>query len=129
MPFIFRANLCVGVCKCITYIITKALKVVYDLMQEEGLSLGTSSGINVAGAIRLAKELGPGHNIVTVLCDLATRYTGKMFNLPFLTEKGLPQPNWLDQGLSKDVAAAVERTTIPDEIAAAEQAENAAKTT
>lgn len=107
----------------------KALKIVYDLMQEEGLSLGTSSGINVAGAIRLARELGPGHNIVTVLCDLSSRYTGKMFNLPFLAEKGLPQPKWLDQGLSEDVAAAVERTTIPDEIAAAEQAENAAKAT
>lgn len=109
-----------------TWTISKALKIVYGLMQEEGLSLGTSSGINVAGAIRLSKELGPGHNIVTVLCDLATRYTGKLFNLPFLAEKGLSQPKWLDQGLTQNVAAAVERTTIPDDIAAAEQAENTA---
>jgi len=96
-------------------------------MQEEGLCLGTSSGINVAGAIRLAKELGPGHNIVTVLCDLGTRYTGKMFNLPFLQEKGLPRPEWLGAGLSPDVIAAMDRTKVPDEVAAEEQAAATAK--
>lgn len=100
---------------------------VYDLMQEEGLCLGTSSGINIAGAIRLAKELGPGHNLVTVLCDLGTRYKGKLFNPPFLAEKGLPQPHWLTTGLSETVLAAVERTKIPDDVAAAEQEETAAK--
>lgn len=103
------------------------MKIVYDLMQEEGMCLGTSSGINIAGAIRLAKKLGPGHNLVTVLCDLGTRYTGKLFNAPYLAEKGLPQPEWLAAELSGDVAAAIQRTTIPDEQAAAEQAENAAK--
>lgn len=97
------------------------------MIQEEGLCLGTSSGINIAGAMRLAKVLGPGHTIVTVLCDLGTRYTGKLFNAPFLAEKGLPQPGWLTTGLSEEVVAAVDRTTIPDDIAAAEQAENAAK--
>lgn len=105
----------------------KALKIVYDLMQEEGLCLGTSSGINIAGAMRLAKELGPGHNLVTVLCDLGTRYTGKLFNAPYLAEKGLPQPEWLASDISEAVAEAVRNTTIPDEQAAAEQAENAAK--
>lgn len=96
-------------------------------MQEEGLCLGTSSGINVAGAMRLAKELGPGHNLVTVLCDLGTRYTGKMFNVPFLEEKQLPKPEWLVSDLSDEVKAAMERTTIPAEQALAEQEANAAK--
>jgi cysteine synthase A len=61
----------------------------------EGLSLGTSSGVNVAGAIRMAKDLGPGHTIVTVLCDGAHRYASKIFNIEFLKEKGLPLPAWL----------------------------------
>jgi cysteine synthase A len=74
----------------------EALPVMYNLMREEGLSLGTSSGINVAGAIRLAKELGPGHTIVTILCDGAHRYASKIFNVAFLKEKGLPFPEWLD---------------------------------
>ena len=73
----------------------EALPVNFELMKEEGLSLGTSSGINVAGAIRLAKDLGPGHVIVTVLCDGAERYRSKMFNVAFLKEKGLPYPEWL----------------------------------
>jgi len=68
----------------------------YKLIRKEGLSLGTSSGINVAGAIRLAKELGPGHTIVTILCDGAHRYASKIFNVAFLKEKGLPYPEWLD---------------------------------
>lgn len=103
------------------------MDIVYKVMKEEGFCLGTSSGINIAGAMRLAKELGPGHNIVTVLCDLGTRYTGKMFNIPFLEEKGLPKPEWLALDLSEDLTAAMGRTKIPDDIAAEEQAENAAK--
>lgn len=74
----------------------EALPVMYGLLREEGLSLGTSSGVNVAGAIRLAKELGPGHTIVTILCDGAHRYASKIFNVAFLKEKGLPYPEWLE---------------------------------
>lgn len=74
----------------------EALRVAFDLLQNEGLCMGTSSGINVAGAIRLAKEMGPGHNIVTILCDYGTRYQGKMFNVEFLRSKSLPTPDWLD---------------------------------
>jgi cysteine synthase A len=73
----------------------EALPVMFGLLKEEGLSLGTSSGVNVAGAIRLAKELGPGHTIVTILCDGAHRYASKIFNVDFLKEKGLPYPEWL----------------------------------
>ncbi len=64
-------------------------------MQQEGLVLGGSSGINVAGAIRMAREMGPGHVIVTVLCDGGARYQSKLFNPEFLREKGLPVPRWL----------------------------------
>ena len=74
----------------------EALPVMYRLLREEGLSLGTSSGVNVAGAIRLAQGMGPGHTIVTILCDGAHRYASKIFNVPFLKEKGLPFPEWLD---------------------------------
>jgi len=74
----------------------ESLQICFDLIIEEGLVLGTSSGVNVAGAIRLAKELGPGHTIVTILCDGAQRYQSKMFNVPFLKEKGLPTPAWFD---------------------------------
>jgi cysteine synthase A len=73
----------------------EALPIVFDLLKEEGLCLGGSSGINVAGAIRMAKDMGPGHTIVTVLCDSGTRYMSKMFNPAFLKEKGLPTPDWL----------------------------------
>ena len=73
----------------------EALPIVFDLLREEGLCLGGSSGINVAGAIRLAKELGHGHTIVTVLCDFGTRYQSKLFNPAFLLSKGLPTPGWL----------------------------------
>jgi cysteine synthase len=76
----------------------EALPILFDLLSEEGLCLGGSSGINVAGAIRLARELGPGHTIVTVLCDYGTRYQSRLFNPKFLREKGLPVPQWLDQG-------------------------------
>ncbi|MCV6824568.1 MULTISPECIES: cysteine synthase A [Halocynthiibacter] len=76
---------------------SEALPYVFDLLEEEGICLGGSSGINVAGAVRLAKELGPGHTIVTILCDYGTRYQSKLFNPAFLKDKGLPVPNWLDQ--------------------------------
>ncbi len=71
------------------------LPVAFDLLSKEGLCLGGSSGINVAGALRMAKDLGPGHTIVTLLCDSGTRYTSKMFNPVFLREKNLPVPDWL----------------------------------
>jgi cysteine synthase A len=74
---------------------TEALGIIFALMREEGLSLGGSSGINVAGAIRLARELGPGHTIVTILCDGAARYASKLFNPAFLRERSLPIPAWL----------------------------------
>ena len=73
----------------------EALPVIFDLLGEEGLCLGGSSGINVAGAIRLARDLGPGHTIVTILCDGGQRYQSKLFNPEFLEEKGLPAPGWL----------------------------------
>jgi len=73
----------------------EALPILYDLIQNEGLSLGTSCGINIAGAIRLGKELGPGKTIVTILCDKSDKYSSKMFNKDFLKEKKLPYPNWL----------------------------------
>ena len=74
----------------------EALPIIFDLLQKEGLCLGTSSGINVAGAIQMAKELGPGHNIVTILCDYGTRYQSRLFNVEFLKSKGLPFPCWLE---------------------------------
>jgi len=75
----------------------EALRIVFDLVEHEGLIVGGSSGINVAGAIRLARELGPGHTIVTVLCDYGTRYQSKLFNPAFLREQGLPVPGWLER--------------------------------
>lgn len=75
----------------------EALPVVFDLLEHEGLCMGGSTGINVAGAIRLAKELGPGHTIVTVLCDYGTRYQSKLFNPAFLREKKLPVPAWIER--------------------------------
>jgi len=74
----------------------EALPVIFDLLKHEGLCLGGSSGINVAGAIHLAKKMGPGHTIVTVLCDFGTRYQSKLFNPAFLKSKGLPVPDWLE---------------------------------
>jgi len=73
----------------------EALPILFDLIKNEGLSLGTSCGINIAGAIRLGKELGPGKTIVTILCDKSDRYNSKLFNKSFLQEKGLPVPNWI----------------------------------
>ncbi len=73
------------------------LEAVFAMVEHEGLVLGTSSGINVAGAVRLAKQMGPGHTIVTVLCDYGTRYQSKIFNPTFLRQKNLPVPSWLDK--------------------------------
>ena len=75
----------------------EALPVIFDLAMEEGLCMGGSSGINIAGAIRMAKEMGPGHTIVTILCDYGSRYQSKIYNPAFLREKGLPVPDWLDR--------------------------------
>ncbi|MEO0378827.1 MAG: cysteine synthase A [Pseudomonadota bacterium] len=75
----------------------EALPIVFDLLQNEGLVMGASTGVNVAGAMRLARDLGPGHTIVTILCDYGTRYQSKLFNPDFLKEKGLPVPDWLDR--------------------------------
>ncbi|WP_370303494.1 cysteine synthase A [Pseudooceanicola sp.] len=73
----------------------EALPYVFDLLSDEGLCVGGSTGINVAGAVRLARELGPGHTIVTILCDYGTRYQSKLFNPEFLKEKGLTVPGWM----------------------------------
>ncbi len=74
----------------------EALPFAFDLLAEEGLCVGGSAAVNIAGAVRMAKDMGPGHTIVTVLCDYGTRYQSKMFNPVFLREKGLPVPAWLD---------------------------------
>ncbi len=76
---------------------SEGVPIVFDLLEHEGLCLGGSSGINVAGAIRLARELGPGHTIVTILCDLGSRYQSKLFNPDFLRSKQLPVPGWLER--------------------------------
>ena len=76
----------------------EALPLIFDLLKHEGLCLGGSTGINVAGAIRLAKSMGPGHTIVTILADYGTRYQSKLFNPAFLKSKNLPVPDWLDRG-------------------------------
>ena len=75
----------------------EALPIVFDLLSDEGLCMGASTGVNIAGAIRLAKDMGPGHTIVTILCDYGTRYQSKLWNPEFLKEKGLPYPEWLAQ--------------------------------
>jgi cysteine synthase A len=75
----------------------EALPVVFDLLAEEGLCVGGSSGINIAGAMHMAREMGPGHTIVTILCDYGTRYQSKLFNPDFLKPRGLPVPEWLDR--------------------------------
>lgn len=75
---------------------TEALPIIFDLLKDEGLLLGGSSAINVAGAIRLARDLGPGKTIVTILCDSGQRYQSKIWNPAFLKEKGLPVPSWLE---------------------------------
>ena len=74
----------------------EALPIIFDLLRDEGLCMGGSTGINIAGAIRMAREMGPGKTIVTVLCDYGSRYQSKVFNPTFLREKGLPVPEWLE---------------------------------
>jgi cysteine synthase A len=77
---------------------SESVPVVFDLLEHEGLLMGTSTGVNVAGAIRLAREMGPGHTIVTVLCDGGQRYASRLFNPEFLRSKNLPVPKWLEGG-------------------------------
>ncbi|MFN9926316.1 MAG: pyridoxal-phosphate dependent enzyme, partial [Phenylobacterium sp.] len=72
------------------------MQTIFDLHEHEGLVMGGSTGINVAGAIRMARELGPGHTVVTLLCDQGQRYQSKIFNPAFLREKGLPVPTWME---------------------------------
>ena len=81
----------------------EALDITFALLEEEGLNLGTSSGVNVAGAIRLARELGPGHTIVTILCDSGSRYQSRLFNSVFLREKGFHVPDFLTRSVEFDV--------------------------
>jgi cysteine synthase A len=81
----------------------EAVPLIFDLLEHEGLCLGGSSGINVAGAIRMARELGPGRTIVTVLCDYGTRYQSRLFNAEFLRSKGLPVPAWLERRSTRAV--------------------------
>ena len=75
----------------------EALPIIFDLLTDEGLCMGGSTGINIAGAIRMAREMGPGKTIVTILCDYGSRYQSKIYNPTFLREKGLPVPEWLDR--------------------------------
>ena len=77
---------------------SEALPYIFDLLREEGLVMGGSTAINIAGAVRMARELGPGHTIVTVLCDYGTRYQSKLFNPDFLRDKELPVPDWMTAG-------------------------------
>jgi cysteine synthase len=81
----------------------EAVSIIYDLLEHEGLCLGGSTGINVAGAIRLARQLGPGHTIVTILCDSGFRYQSKLFNSEFMRSKNLPVPKWLEKKSKIDV--------------------------
>jgi len=81
----------------------EAIPIVFDLLEHEGLCLGGSSGINIAGAVRLAREMGPGHTIVTILCDYGTRYASKLYNPDFLRSKDLPVPAWLERAPSVTV--------------------------
>jgi cysteine synthase A len=94
---------------------TVALNACFELLKHEGLALGMSSGINVAGAEKLATELGPGHTLVTILCDSASRYQGKMFNREFLKEKGLPEPDWFETTLPEEIATALDRARQDEE--------------
>jgi len=84
----------------------EALPYVFDLLRNEGLVLGGSSGINIAGAVRMAHDLGPGHRIVTILCDYGTRYQSKLFNPDFLRSKGLAVPEWMET--SRDIQTVFE---------------------
>ena len=79
------------------------MPLIFELLEHEGLCLGGSTGINVAGAIRLARQLGPGHTIATVLCDNGARYQSKLFNPAFMRSKNLPVPEWLETRSSINV--------------------------
>jgi cysteine synthase A len=81
----------------------EAVPLIFDLLEHEGLCMGGSTGINIAGAIRLAKDMGPGHTIVTILADFGTRYQSKLFNPQFLRQKGLPVPQWLERRTSVEI--------------------------
>lgn len=87
---------------------SEGLPVVFDLLREEGLCMGLSTGINVAGAIRMARDMGPGHTIVTILCDYGTRYQGKIFNPAFLRSKGLPAPHWMEEAAARSIPSVFE---------------------
>ena len=76
---------------------------VFDLMDQEGIVLGGSSAINIAGAVRMARDLGPGHTIVTILCDYGTRYQSKIFDPEFLRSKGIGVPSWLEETLDFEI--------------------------
>lgn len=86
---------------------SEALPIVFDLLHDEGICMGASTGINIAGAIRMAKDMGPGHTIVTVLCDYGNRYQSKIFNPKFLKAMNLPVPKWMD-GAPKDIPSVFE---------------------
>ena len=94
----------------------EAVPIIFDLLEHEGLCLGGSSGINVAGAVRLAKELGPGHTIVTILADYGTRYQSKLFNPAFLREKKLPVPHWLERQIGASRCLFSEPTRVASRI-------------
>ena len=81
----------------------EAVPIIYELLEHEGFCLGGSTGINVAGAIRLARQLGPGKTIVTVLCDSGSRYQSKLFNPQFMRSKNLPVPDWLEKHVKRDL--------------------------
>ena len=83
----------------------EALPIIFDLLRDEGLCMGGSTGINIAGAIRMAKEMGPGHTIVTILADYGNRYQSKIFNPTFLKAMNLPVPEWL-KNTSNDIPSA-----------------------
>ncbi len=91
---------------------SEALPYIFDLLEYEGLCLGGSSGINIAGAVRMARDLGPGKTIVTVLCDYGNRYQSKLFNPDFLRAKNLPTPHWLEQPAATDWKAVLEAEPI-----------------
>ena len=91
-----------------------ALRCAYSLLRDEGLALGLSSGTTVAGAVRVAQALGPGHTVVTILGELAHRYSSKMFSVPFLESRGLPTPDWLRPAARDDVDEALDRVTHGD---------------
>ncbi len=86
----------------------EALPIVFDLLANEGLCMGGSTGVNIGGAMQMAREMGPGHTIVTVLCDFGTRYQSKLWNPAFLRDKGLPVPSWLDDGAGRSVPSVIE---------------------